>query len=76
MVQGEKEAKGAGELEKHSRLTTLPPAGCLRVLGKSVLTERVSERVGVGRETRATAPVGAGQERLPRDGWSAKIAFL
>lgn len=76
MVQGEKEAKGTGKLEKHFGLTTLPPLGCLGVLGKAVLTEGVSGRVSVGRETAATAAVGAEQERLPRDGWSAKIAFL
>lgn len=47
-VQGEKEAKGTGELEKHSRLTPLPPPGHLRVLGKAVLTKRVGERVVLG----------------------------
>lgn len=69
MVQGEKEAKGAGKLEKRSGLTTLPPPGCLRVLGKAVLTKRVSERDGVGRETQGTAPVGVGQERAA-NGWT------
>lgn len=66
MVQGEEDTKGKGKLEKHSGLATLPPPGCLRVLGKAVLTKRVSERVNVGRETRAAAPVGVGQERAAR----------
>lgn len=49
-VQGRKEAKGTGKLEKHSGLTTLLPQGCLRVLGKAVQTKRVRGRVS--RDTR------------------------
>lgn len=72
MVQGEKDAKGTGKLEKHSGL---PPPGCLRVLGKTMLTKRMSERVNVGRETRAAAPLGVGQERAARAWMVCKNSF-
>lgn len=60
-----RDAKGTGRLQMPSVLTAFPPPGCLRVLGKAVLTRRANERVrvSVGRETKTTAPVEVGWER-------------
>jgi len=59
-----RDAKGTGRLQMRSALAAFPPPGCLRVLGRAVLTKRASKRVrvSVGREAKTTAPAGAGQE--------------
>lgn len=79
MEWGEKEMPiETGRLQMHSTLTALLPPGCLRVLGKAVLTKtararvRASVRVSAGGEKYCSSWSRAGKE-LPRDRWSAKI---